>query len=63
MEMAVPNVSGSDTPFRLIGLQEADVATALAHCGATLVEGLSWPRIPICQVARGNDGLSRGRQR
>jgi len=45
VEMAVPNAGGVDTPFRLIGLQEADVATVLAQCGVTLVEGqLPQPR-------------------
>lgn len=39
VELAVPNAGGVDTPFRLIGLQEADVATVLAQCGVTLVEG------------------------
>jgi ABC-type antimicrobial peptide transport system permease subunit len=45
MEMAVPNAGGVATPFRLIGLYEADVATVLAHSGVTLVEGqLPQPR-------------------
>jgi ABC-type lipoprotein release transport system permease subunit len=45
LEMAVPNAGGVSTPFRLIGLQEADVATVLAHSGVTLVEGqLPQPR-------------------
>jgi ABC-type lipoprotein release transport system permease subunit len=39
LEIAVPNAGGVSTPFRLIGLQEADVATVLAHCGVTLIEG------------------------
>jgi len=39
VEIAVPNVGGDYFPFRLIGLQEADVATVLAQCGVTLVEG------------------------
>ncbi len=37
VEIAVP--TGVDTPFRLIGLQEADMATVLAQCGVTLLEG------------------------
>src|SRR5512136_2120240 len=37
VEIAVP--LGVDTPFRLIGLQEADVPTVLAQSGVTLVEG------------------------
>jgi ABC-type lipoprotein release transport system permease subunit len=45
LEIAVLNVGGVATPFRLLGLQEADVATVLAHCGVTLVEGqLPQPR-------------------
>jgi ABC-type lipoprotein release transport system permease subunit len=45
MEIAVPNVGGDYFPFRLIGLQEADVATVLAQCGVTLIEGqLPQPR-------------------
>ena len=45
LEMAVPSAGGVDTPFRLIGLQEADVATVLAQCGVTLIEGqLPQPR-------------------
>ena len=39
VEIAIPNAGGADTPFRLIGLQEADVSTVLAQCGVTLVEG------------------------
>ncbi|MEJ2555567.1 MAG: hypothetical protein P8186_04945 [Anaerolineae bacterium] len=39
VEIAIPNGGGVDTPFRLIGLQEADVARVLAQCGVTLVEG------------------------
>ncbi len=39
LEIAVPNAGGVDAPFRLIGLQEADVPVALAQCGVTLVEG------------------------
>jgi len=39
VEIAVPNAGGVDTLFRLIGLQEADVATVLAQCGVTLIEG------------------------
>jgi ABC-type lipoprotein release transport system permease subunit len=45
LEMAMPNAGGVSTPFRLIGLQEADVATVLAHSNVTLVEGqLPQPR-------------------
>ncbi len=45
LEIAVPNVGGVATPFRLIGLQAADVATVLAQCGVTLIEGqLPQPR-------------------
>jgi ABC-type lipoprotein release transport system permease subunit len=39
LEIAVPNAGGVATPFRLIGLQEADGATVLAHSGVTLIEG------------------------
>jgi len=39
VEIAVPNAGGVDTLFRLIGLQEADMATVLAQCDVTLVEG------------------------
>ncbi|MBN1889188.1 MAG: hypothetical protein JW850_14440 [Thermoflexales bacterium] len=39
VEIAVPNAGGVDTPFRLIGLQEAVVATVLARSGVSLVEG------------------------
>jgi ABC-type lipoprotein release transport system permease subunit len=43
VEIAVP--TGVDTPFRLIGLQEADVDMVLAQCGVTLIEGqLPQPR-------------------
>jgi len=43
VEIAVP--TGVDTPFRLIGLQEADVNAVLAQCGVTLIEGrLPQPR-------------------
>ncbi|MBN1813313.1 MAG: hypothetical protein JXA14_15870 [Anaerolineae bacterium] len=45
VEIAVPNAGGVDTPFRLIGLQEADVDTVLAQCRVTLVKGqLPQPR-------------------
>ncbi len=45
LEMAVPNAGGVSTPFRLIGLYEADVETVLAHSGVTLIEGqLPQPR-------------------
>jgi ABC-type antimicrobial peptide transport system permease subunit len=45
LEIAVPNAGGVSTPFRLIGLYEADVATVLAHSGVTLIEGqLPQPR-------------------
>ena len=45
LEMAAPNAGGVSTPFRLIGLYEADVATVLAQSGVTLVEGqLPQPR-------------------
>jgi ABC-type lipoprotein release transport system permease subunit len=45
LEMAVPNAGGVSTPFRLIGLQEADVATVMTHSDVTLVEGqLPQPR-------------------
>ncbi len=45
VEIEAPNVGGDYFPFRLIGLQEADVATVLAQCGVTLVEGqLPQPR-------------------
>jgi ABC-type lipoprotein release transport system permease subunit len=39
LDIAVPNAGGVSTPFRLIGLYEADMATVLAHSGVTLVEG------------------------
>ncbi len=39
VEIAVPNAGGVDTPFRLIGLQEADVDAVLAHSGVALVKG------------------------
>lgn len=39
VEIAVPNAGGVDTPFRLIGLQEADVAAVLAQSAVTLAEG------------------------
>jgi ABC-type lipoprotein release transport system permease subunit len=45
LEIAVPNTGGVATPFRLIGLQEADVATVLTFSGVTLIEGqLPQPR-------------------
>lgn len=45
VEIAVPNGGGVDTPFRLIGLQEADAATVLGQSGVTLIEGqLPQPR-------------------
>jgi ABC-type lipoprotein release transport system permease subunit len=39
VEIAVPNAGGVDTPFRLIGLQEADVDAVLAQSGVAPVEG------------------------
>src|SRR4030043_205043 len=45
VRIKVANVGGASFPFRLIGLQEVDVATVLAHCGVTLKEGqLPQPR-------------------
>jgi ABC-type antimicrobial peptide transport system permease subunit len=41
----VPNVGGLSFEFRLLGLQQADMAEVLAHSGVTLVEGrLPQPR-------------------
>ncbi|MBN1954462.1 MAG: ABC transporter permease [Anaerolineae bacterium] len=39
VEIAVPNAGGVDTPFRLIGLQEADMDAVLTQSGVRLVEG------------------------
>ena len=39
VEIMVSNVGGVFFYFRLIGPQEADVATVLAHSGVTLIEG------------------------
>ncbi|MBN1888294.1 MAG: ABC transporter permease [Thermoflexales bacterium] len=39
VNIKVSNVGGAYFPFRLIGLQEADVATVLAQCGVSLKEG------------------------
>ncbi len=45
VEIGVENVIGAPYPFRLLGLQEADVATVLAQSGVMLVEGqLPQPR-------------------
>lgn len=45
VEIAIPNAGGVDTPFRLIGLQEADAAAVLAQCDVALAEGrLPQPR-------------------
>jgi ABC-type lipoprotein release transport system permease subunit len=45
VEIAVPNAGGVDTPFRLIGLQEADMDAVLAQSGVALVQGqLPQPR-------------------
>jgi ABC-type lipoprotein release transport system permease subunit len=45
VQIAVPNVGGLVFYFRLLGLQEVDVATVLAHSGVTLIEGqLPQPR-------------------
>jgi hypothetical protein len=39
VRLKVANSGGAYFPFRLIGLQEPDVATVLAQCGVTLKEG------------------------
>jgi len=39
VSIKVANVGGANFPFRLIGLQEADVAKVLAQCSVTLIEG------------------------
>ena len=39
VEIQVPNTGGASLPFRLLGLQEADVATVLAQSGVTLKAG------------------------
>src|SRR5512136_474155 len=54
VEIAVPNAGGVDTPFRLIGLQEANVDAVLAQSAVTLVEG---------QLPRpGTNGLALSRE-
>lgn len=54
VEIAVPNAGGVDTPFRLIGLQEAAVDAVLAHSAVTLVQG----RLP----QPGTNGLALSRE-
>lgn len=39
LRIEIPSVGGFDADFRLIGLQEADIATVMAHSGVTLKEG------------------------
>jgi hypothetical protein len=39
VKIKVANVGGANFPFRLIGLEKANVVTILAQCGVSLKEG------------------------